>query len=112
MGKYIKHMSNKLIICIVLILVVACASCMPMKTTDFKVPASQFDDSFDHGYPSLSKILNKSGPHSYSYANVHEKRMAAIDELGNRYFYIYSPHGDLNKIIDEGNKTIWISNSS
>jgi len=99
-------------LCIVLILMIAGAGCMSKKSTDSKEPISQSDDGFDHGYPSLSEILNKSGAHSFSYVNAYGKRIAAIDDKDNRYFYIYSPHGDLDRIIDERNKTIWITSSS
>jgi hypothetical protein len=62
--------------------------------------------------PELGKILNKSGAYSFSYVNAHGQRIAAIDDKGNRYFYIYSLAGSLAKIVDEHNATIWVSDCS
>jgi hypothetical protein len=62
--------------------------------------------------PALSELLNKSGAYSFSYVNAHGQRIAAVDDKGNRYFYIYSPTGSLATIIDEQNRTMWVSNCS
>lgn len=62
--------------------------------------------------PELPELLNISGNYSFSYVNIHGQRIAAVDDNGNRYFYIYSPTGNLATIIDERNRTIWISNCS
>ena len=62
--------------------------------------------------PELPDLLHITGDHSFSYVNAHGQRIAAIDNLGNHYFYIYSPTGNLAAIIDERNTTIWVSNCS
>jgi len=62
--------------------------------------------------PELSELLNKSGNYSFSYVNALGQRIAAVDNKGNRYFYIYSPTGNLATIIDKRNTTIWVSNCS
>jgi hypothetical protein len=62
--------------------------------------------------PELPELLNLTGNYSFSYVNANGQRIAAIDDLGNRYFYIYSPTGKLAAIIDERNTTIWVSNCS
>ena len=60
----------------------------------------------------LPEVLNKSGNYSFSYVNAHGQRIAAVDDKGNRYFYIYFPTGNLATIVDEQNTTIWVSNCS
>ena len=59
--------------------------------------------------PALSKILNKSGVYSFSYVNAYGQRIAAIDDKGNRYFYVYSPSGELAMIVDDNNMPVWNS---
>lgn len=60
--------------------------------------------------PDLGEVLNKSGAYAFSYIHVQGQRIAAIDELGYRYFYIYDAAKRLESIIDEENRTIWINN--
>jgi hypothetical protein len=62
--------------------------------------------------PDLGNILNISGAYLFSYVNAHSRRIAAIDESGHRYFYIYFSTGNLATIIDEQNRTMWVSNCS
>lgn len=64
----------------------------------------------DSNGPDLSLLLNKSGAYSLSYVNAHGRRIAAIDESGRRYFYIYGAAEKLDKVIDQANQTIWRSN--
>jgi hypothetical protein len=59
--------------------------------------------------PELSELLNKSGSYSFSYIYAHSQRIAAVDDKGNRYFYIYSPSSELSMIVDDNNKPIWNS---
>ena len=57
--------------------------------------------------PDLRKILNKSGAYSFSYVNAHGKRIAAVDDLGYRYSYIYDAENGLKEILDQNNQTVW-----
>jgi hypothetical protein len=60
--------------------------------------------------PDLGSILNKSEAYSFAYVNAHGQRIAAIDESGHRYFYIYGAPDKLEQIVDQKNQTIWQSN--
>ena len=62
--------------------------------------------------PDLGKVLNKSGAYSFSYVNAHGQRIAAVDDLGYRYFYIYDAANKLESIIDQKNQIIWQSKCS
>ncbi len=59
--------------------------------------------------PDLGSLLNKSGSYSFSYVNAHGKRIAAIDESQQLYFYIYGVGNKLEMIIDHNNESIWQS---
>jgi hypothetical protein len=58
--------------------------------------------------PELPELLDKAGNYSFSYVNAHDQRIAAVDDKeGDRYFYIYSPTGELATIVDDNNMPIW-----
>ena len=58
-------------------------------------------------YPELSSILNKTGNYSFSYIYAQGRRLAAVDDSGAKYFYLYGPKGEPLAIMNSTGSIIW-----
>jgi YD repeat-containing protein len=100
-------MRTRIIIYIVAtILLIACV--LGIWAAGSQSQASSLDSVSGEGQiPELSELLNISGDHSFSYVNALGQRIAAIDEIGNRYFYVYDSQDRVGIIVDQNGLVIW-----
>ncbi len=58
-------------------------------------------------FPELSSILNKTGNYSLTYINAQGRRLAAVDNSGAKYFYLYDAKGGPLAIMNGTSSIIW-----
>ena len=62
-------------------------------------------------FPELSCILNKTGNYSLAYIYAHGRRLAAVDNSGAKYFYLYDAKGGPLAIMNGTGSIIWEAGS-